>query len=256
MPKPNLAKQNALYAGINRNMPKRFRSLGQNQAKAVKAIASKVVQKNIETKSKTKQVNEVIVGSNDANPHTTLLNDIGKGTSDDQRIGTSVQVRGVKLRQLCHNIKWTNGSGDDVQHEVIVRQCIVRLRNSDTATHVKEFFISDGDTYSFIVANEKERYYLPLNRRNVDVLWEKTSKLGRASGYTNNFNSNKLINKYIKNRRKLLFRTNSPEDGENTPVDEYYHYLWIVNCNMDTTDADDQGKIELTQETTFYYKDG
>lgn len=249
-------KEQAFYANLNRNMPKKFRSLGQKQARAVKAIANKVVQKNIETKSKAKQVNEVIIGSDDANPRTTLLNDISKGSSDDQRIGTSVMVRGIKLRQLCHNIKWTNSLSEDVQNEVIVRQCIVRLRNSDTATHVKEFFINDGDTYSFIVASEKERYYLPLNRRNVDVLWEKTSKLGRASGYTNNFNSNKLINKYIKHRRKLLFRTNSVEDGDNTPVDEYYHYIWIMNCNMDTVDVDTQGKIELTQETTFYYKDG
>lgn len=230
--------------------------LGKNQAKAVKAIASKEIAKKIETKRKTKHANEVIVGTNDANPHSTLLNDIGKGTSNDQRVGTSVQVRGIKVRQLCHNIKWINSAEEDVQHEVIVRQCVVRLRNQDSATHIKEFFIADGDAYSFISATEKERYYLPLNRRNVDILWEKTSKLGRASGFTNNFNSNKLINKYIKHRRKLLFNTNAPEDGDNTPVDEYYHYLWIVNCNMDTTGADDQGKTEITQEITFYYKDG
>lgn len=251
-----MAKKDGKHKSKSKSGGKSNSYLGKNQEKAVKAIAKKESERAIETKAKTNQLNEVLVGSYDANPRTTMLNNIGKGTSNDQRIGTSVNVRGIKLRQLAHNIKWTNGNGDDVQHEVIVRQCIVRLRNSDTATHVKEFFINDGDSYSFIVASEKERYYLPLNRINYDVLWENTSKLGRASGYTNNYNSNKLTKKYIKHRRKLKFRTNSTEDGDNTPRDEYYHYLWIVNCNMDTSDADDQGKIELTQETTFYYKDG
>lgn len=173
----------------------------------------------------------------------SCLNQINGMTQTDAANGidgVSYILTGIRMKFLIHNT---------ASNPALVRLAIIRLKSGQTLTTTGEslFVGSASNGLDYASATEQQRYYLTLNRNRYDIIMDKVIKVGaKNSTYTNNFNSNVLVEEYkrFNNRKEFMNSSGNPDT-------KYYIVGYAVDAAMDFN----AGNLELTGETTFYYKD-
>jgi|UniRef100_UPI0040472A70 hypothetical protein len=208
--------------------------------KRVKAL--EIDKSKEETKKRYTQFNEVIVNNSSATlPVWTPINQISQGDSANTVDGISYTLTGIAMKFLLHNNTGTAG---------IVRLAIIRLKSGQTMTSIGENLFTGSNSLGldFNSATEQQRYYLPINTKRYDVIMQRTIKIGALnSTYTDNFDANKLVKGYKSYKGRKEF-TNTSSGGMDT---NYYLVGWSVDTALDTNSFN----VELTGETTVYFKD-
>lgn len=172
-----------------------------------------------------------------------LINNLSNGTGNEQLIGRQYQLTGLGFRMLCHNPA-TNA-------RALVRCCIVRTSSDQTlgGSNGTDFFLhSSGGSETgldFINASSYQRYYLPINHRKYDVVFQKTFQLGPNTS-DGTPDANKIVSfwKKYKNRKETV-------DSNSNPNSRYYFIIWAIDPTFDNLTFD----IEMTNRLKFYYKD-
>lgn len=169
-----------------------------------------------------------------------VINPMIQGDLASNIDGISYSLRGIAFRFLVHNTSST---------AAIVRVAVIRAKSGFSMSTTGESLLlgtaQNGLDYSS--ASEYQRYYSPINTKKYDVIMQRTFKLGaKNSTYTSNMDCNKIIRGYkaFKNRKEFVNSSGNPD----TP---YYIVGWCIDTNMDFTPI----TVEVTGETTFYYKD-
>lgn len=204
--------------------------------------------KNVESNVRAEETKKFYLPQNEtqllstSGPLTMLnvINPMIQGDLASNIDGVSYSLRGIAMRFLVHN---TTGTA------AIVRIAVVRAKSGFNMTTQGESLLlgTAQNGLDYAGANEYQRYYCPINTKKYDVIMQRTFKLGaKNSTYTSNIDSNKIIRGYksFKNRKEFVNAAGNPD----TP---YYIVGWCVDTNMDFTPI----SIEVTGETTFYYKD-
>ena len=169
-----------------------------------------------------------------------VINGMGQGNSANTLDGLSYNLRGIAMKFLVHN---TSGV------TAIVRLAIIRAKSGQTISTIGEELLTGsaqvGLDYSS--ATEYQRYYCPINTKKYDVIMQRTFKIGAKNTVgTSNYDCNKLIKGYkpFKNKKEYLNASGDPDTN-------YYIVGWCIDTNMDNSAI----TLEVTGETTVYYKD-
>lgn len=194
-----------------------------------------------ETKKYYAQQNETqLVAQSPTLTMLNVINGINQGDSAYNLDGISYSLRGIAMKFLVHN---TTGV------TAIARIAIIRCKSGQTLSTQGEDLLTGSaqNGLDFSSATEYQRYYCPLNRKKYDVIMERTFKIGAKNSVgTSNYDCNQLIRGYkrYKNRKEYMNSNGDPDT-------KYYILGWCVDTNMDNSAI----TLEVTGETTFYYKD-
>lgn len=238
------------------------RGLSTKQQKQVEAIAEKKAKNNGELKYKDYYAQEEIISSNDTLPYIRALTDLSKGTSSNQRVGVQVHLRGIHQRRMYHNFSYSTSGGDTVSFAGLIRECIVRVMNKPaTADLLKDFFVVNGNSIDFTAASEKQRYFAPIQTNDQDIIWERTTKLARrghavgTDADAQNMYNNKIMSVYKKQNRIIRYAQNATDTTTEEAKPEYFHLIWAINSNFDTSSDDNATRVEVTDNIRVYYND-
>lgn len=171
---------------------------------------------------------------------TQVINDMVRGDLARNLDGSQYSLTGIGYRFLVHN----QGAVD-----CIYRMCLVRIDTGSALTTTGEslFMQSNGDGLNFSSATESQKYYLPLNRRKYDVIFERSFKVGKSNAtYTSQYNNNFIIKGYrrFKNKKETL-------NSNGVPDTKYQLLMWAIDANLDGNIV----TLEQSGQTVFYYKD-
>ena len=212
-----------------------------------------------ETKSKEFTENEKPITSYDTLPLSIPLLEITKGSSSNQRIGVQLRLTGIHQRKLFHSYNFTDTTGAVVSKSGIVRECILRGKNlANEIDYYPQFFIKNGNAIAYGDTTEKEKYYLPLNTRAFDIIYERTHKIARKgnANASENYDSNKLVKAWTKQDKVIKYQTNTPPAGEDeAPNYNYFYFCWLMATDMDTVSSDTKAGVELSSSIRVFYKD-
>lgn len=195
-----------------------------------------------ETKKKFTTFNEITIPFQSSSlPVWTLINEILPGDTGNSLDGVSYINRGIGYKFLLHN---TSGE------PCVFRMAILRLKSGQTFSSTGEDLFTGTQSLgiSYASTTERQRYYYPFNRKKFDVILEEHVKIGAKNSVGDDqFNANQLIKGYkaFKNRKEFI---DSSVGNMNT---NYYMIGFAVPAALDLN----TGNIELTGETTLYFKD-
>lgn len=207
-----------------------------------------------ETKVKEYFNNEVNITSEDPNPFAFNLLNIAKGSSGNQRIGLQIRLIGFHHRKFFHNANYGDPA---VSKAGIVRECVLRIKNEVNNLQAEDhLFLKNGNVTAFSLTNEKERFYLPLNTKTLDVIYERTHKLARKSNAIAgiNYDNNKIVSTFKKQSKTIKYLVDTPESGEQVPNYQYIYMAWVCTADMDSSAGNDC-RIEMSSSMRVFYKD-
>jgi len=235
----------------------KYKSKKQVSKRDVKKIVKEEMYKNSETKSKSIETAEVRVSSNrDVDPLMVQLTDIEMGGRPYQRSGNECTIIGVKNRMLLHAV--ANQLADPIVNvAVVVREALIRSPFSQEDT-LDQLFIKNNDTYAWSQSNQGEKYLLPFNHNELDILYQKTHKLGKENAtYTNQYYPNKIVKWYRKQDQQIRFQETVSTGDVAEANHNYFYVLFCINANLDYagTGETGAGAVEVTSLLTTYYKD-
>lgn len=221
------------------NYAKRRMTL-RNLNSRLKNVESNV--KAEETKKKYTQFNETIVNNGLSLPVWSQINYLVQGDTASTIDGISYSLRGIAMKFMLHNNSSVAG---------YVRVAIIRLKSGQTISSTGENLFTGANQLGldFTSATEQQRLYAPLNTKRYDVVMQRVIKIGALnSTYTSNIDCNRMIRGYkrYKNRKEFI---NTSSSGVTDTT--YYAVAWAVDSALDTNTI----SVEMTGETTFYYKD-
>lgn len=207
--------------------------------------------KNVEKETKNQEIKRffstideyTITTSQISGIQAWLINNLSNGTGNEQLIGRQYQLHGIGFRMLLHNTA--------LNARALVRCCIIRTSSDQNlgGTNGTDFFLhSSGGSETgldFINASSYQRYYLPINHRKYDVIYQKTFRLG-PNAVDGTPDGNKLVSFFKKYKGKK-----ETVDANSAPNNRYYFVIWAVDPSFDNLTFD----VEMTNRLAFYYKD-
>ena len=239
--------------------------------KTTRQIVRDEISKMSETKKHMRTLQEVLLcpRSQTANPGGATpgmqiyqMNDIPVGTSNDQRIGNSINITGLGLRGLLHGRGLTI-DGSTSQNAVYVRHAILKKKAASDVTEINaadtRIFLNNNTSLSYESANNVQRYILPFNHKDFDILFQKTEKLGIVNTQqTQNYFNNKKVSFYNRQDFKCeWFSDSSAFTDEGNPG--IYYIIYVGNLNMDDSQFPGNeitlGACEVNMALNLYYKD-
>lgn len=241
----------------NRKRSRRSRSKTKGLSKLQKKEVKDMCLSAGETKVKEYFNSEVKITSEDATPYAFNLLNISKGSSGNQRIGLQLRLIGFHHRKFFHNANYTLADGTVQSKAGIVRECVIRIKNEVNNLQAENhLFLKNGNVTAFSLTNEKERYYLPLNTKSLDVIYERTHKLARKSNAIAgiNYDNNKIVSTFKKQSKVIKYLVDTPDSGEQVPNYQYIYMAWVCTADMDS-DASNYTDIELSSSMRVFYKD-
>jgi len=239
--------------------------------KSTRQIVRDEISKMSETKKKMTTLQELLLcprsqstSTGGASPGMQIyqINDVAKGPANDERIGNSIHITGLSLRGLLHGRGLTiNGSTS--QNAVYVRHAILKKKAASDITEINAYdtriFLNNNTSLSYESANNVQRYILPFNHKDFDIVFQKTEKLGIVNTpNTQNYFNNKKVSFYNRQNYKCeWFSDSSSFNDECNPG--LYYIVFVGNINMDDSQfAGNEitlGAAEVNMALNVYYKD-
>lgn len=218
-------------------MPGKKYTSKKSLANRVKALESNV--NSQETKRHVTVYNEASVPNTTALTIFNTINSMTTGDGADNVDGRQYALTGIAYKFLVHN---------QTAVDQLFRMCIIRTGNQTITSAGESLFLgAQSNGLNFSSATETQKYYLPLNRRKYDVIFEDTFVLGKSNaGSTQQYFNNKICNGYkrFKNKKESMNASGSPDT-------RYYFLAWNVDANMDANSCE----LELSGQTTVYFHD-
>lgn len=251
----------------NRNTGKSTRK----NKKSTRQIVREEIDKMAETKKELTEIAELAITSysETASPggassglQIYQLNDIARGNTASTRVGNKIIVSGLGMRGLLHGRGLTI-DGNTSQNAVYVRHAILKRKSaedfSDLTPAETQLFLKASSALAFNDATNVERYILPWNHRDFEILFQRTEKLGIVNTtYSQNYFNNKKVSFYNKLNIPCEWAS-----GSDALTDEcnpgIYYVIFCGNMNMDdVSTAGDElslGACEVNMALTTYFKD-
>lgn len=188
------------------------------------------------------------------------LNDIARGSQIAQRIGNSIHVTGVSMRGLLHGRGLTI-DGSTSHSAVYVRHAVLKQKSASIGLSgsTTPLFLKNNDVLTYDNATNVNRFTLPFNHKDFDIMFQRTEKLGIVNtGSTQNYWNNKLVKFYNRYNIKCDWA-----DGDGTASElcnpGIYYIVFVGNLNMDdssdSADTASLGCAEVNMNLQLYYKD-
>lgn len=245
-----MAKKPDMKSKTSKNKPKTGKTVSK---KDVKQIVKDEIYRLSETKSLENEIAEEVITSNrDVDPKVVDLTAISRGSQHFNRQGNEILLTGIKNRMLLHARPNPNEGGTN--SAVIVREALIRTP-FDKAGTLNLLFIRNGNAKAWSDTDQGEKYLLPFNHNEFDILYQKTHKLGMFNDtYTNQFPSNKIVKWYRQQEQKIVW---ADADAASTPNHLYLYVIFCINANMDYGGSGETGAaaFECTSLLTTYFKD-
>jgi len=209
-----------------------------SQEKRLKKLEKKV--NSAETKCLMKEFNELTVETILTTPGLPVINLITQGLAGDQISGSQYALTGIAYNFLIHN---------QTAVDCTFRFCIIRIENTAQLSTTGEslFLQPNGNGLNFTGASATQRFYLPVNHRKYDVIFQDRIKMGKSnSSSTSQYDNNQMIKGYKKyNSKKETINVSG------SPDTKYQFIAWCVDNNFDGN----LPTLELTGVTKFYFQD-
>lgn len=225
------------------------RKSSKNFAKKVQ----KVVRKMAETKVKDISLVEYPIRSDMSTPYVRDLTIVPQNDESDGRIGNQILLSGVKWRLLFHNKNNPNADPPTVVKDIWVRMIILQQKNIDDSNVLEKFFRQGSRAIDFATATEQEKFFLPVDQTNRKTLYQTTFRLGLLnSQYTQNHYNNKILKKYRSINKKIQYEE---ANVANSASNKIYAVIFCGNNDMDATQPNNAGYMEVSGLFSTYYKD-
>lgn len=205
---------------------------GRLTQKTVAAIAKKVVNKQIETKKLSTEVTEqalsTIGGVEDQSLVNTALGD-GQGGRD----GHMLQPVGIDVRGHVKN---------NTTNPVIFKVCLVKIKNNE-ADPSTDFLETNAGNVS-LTGNDLSTMYRRVNSDSYQILTSRMMKIGVEEDNV------KMFKMWLpmKKMRKLIYEGISSSEPK-------YNRIHLIAFGRGTGNDNENITLELTYNSTFYFKD-
>lgn len=208
--------------------------------KLVYKAAQKVFNKNTETKERNHVFNEQAISVLDTYPTVMPLTEISSGRDDNQRIGNAVNITKLQYKLFFHN-----SSSFDTMVRILVVRSKGNLSDTDISQGVNLF--KDGNSsLNYTATSYPNRLAKDINRNKYTVLSDKQFKLSALNSSKDSNNKIFRFTKIYKNK-KLQFSNQSDAIATNP--------IKVLIFNVDSALDSNVPVVELTGETSIYYKD-
>ena len=144
-----------------------------------------------------------------------------------------------------------------------MRHAILKKKAASDITEINAYdtriFLNNNTSLSYESANNVQRYILPFNHKDFDIVFQKTEKLGIVNTpNTQNYFNNKKVSFYNRQNYKCeWFSDSSSFNDECNPG--LYYIVFVGNINMDDSQfAGNEitlGAAEVNMALNVYYKD-
>lgn len=186
-------------------------------------------------------------------PGTFFVHQVGqaivKGTDRGDRIGDSIDLKGIKLR--CH----LRNTATTVLDYPTIRLMLFRNREPHISTTLNMFkggnvagvFTPDD----YVTTGDFDQIYKPLNRRKLAVIMDKKIKIMPAvtSGNDTDLKFNRNFNIWIPLKARIKYNPEADAGGFDF-LKPNYQICWYIEKNDSTTTASGL-TVKINQET-FY----
>lgn len=209
-----------------------------SNSKRIQRLESKV--NSAETKIKMTEFNEDTIETLLTSNGIPVINDMTQGDVGNTVDGSQYSLTGISYNFLVHN---------QTAVDCTFRFCIIRIENTAALSTTGEslFLQPNGNGLNFNSASATQRFYLPINHRKYDIIFQDRVKIGKSnSSSTSQYDNNQLINGYkkYKNKKESLNSSGNPDT-------KYQFLAWTIDNNFDNN----LPQIELTGTTKFYFQD-
>lgn len=174
---------------------------------------------------------------------TRIGNGITKGTDRGNRIGDSIELKGIKFR-----IELTN------QHTNILKICVVRfILAFDREPHINQainFFKGEGSTTNvpddYIVGGDYDQVWKPINRRRWGIIFDKKIKVHPRASAEVKWKKNFTI--YVPMRTRIKYNDDSADTDYLKPN---LNLIWF----SEFADSNDVDEFNVDIKITTFFRD-
>lgn len=222
---------------------KEDKSLTQQQKKAVRKVARKVLKSNVEYKQYGVAVGATSVYDGVAGMFTTKMTNMSQGLLDNNRVGDEINIKSIHVRGLL-----TAPYGATTNSSVTFRLFVVQYKQNEAIQAP-----TIGDMLLQSNANEGADYGT-FSSRNIDqlgvyhVLYDRLHTLVTGNANANNYgqpNSEKHFQfkvpmKYLKRKIQFIAAGNNATNG-----------IWFIATTNRTTKAGGNPQITVNWDISF-----
>jgi hypothetical protein len=179
----------------------------------------------------------------------TIGGGIVKGTDRGDRIGDSIQMKGVKLRVRIENTQ----TSSNMARVALLRLMFVRNREPHDGI-INNLFKGEGATIytpdDYVATGDADQIWKPLNRKKFAVLFDKKIKclIKDPSSMGKNV---KNFNVYVPLRARIKFGPDA-DAGNYDYIKPNYNIMWFLE--FQNSDATTPSGVNCNVKVTEFYR--